>query len=93
MTITLTIPGELEERLVQQAQRENVSVEQLTLQVLDRSLPRPERAAEVKALFEQWAAEDAAAGADDDDELFRMLDEDRPSYRKLFPPELKGVTW
>jgi hypothetical protein len=25
--------------------------------------------------------------------LIRVLDEDRPSYRKLFPEELKGVTW
>ncbi|MGH9841022.1 MAG: hypothetical protein ACREEM_19885 [Blastocatellia bacterium] len=25
--------------------------------------------------------------------LIRVLDEDRPSNRKLFPEELKGVTW
>jgi len=25
--------------------------------------------------------------------LVRVLDEDRLSDRKLFPPELKGVTW
>ena len=25
--------------------------------------------------------------------LIRILDEDRLSNRKLFPPELKGVTW
>jgi hypothetical protein len=25
--------------------------------------------------------------------LIRVLDEDRLSERKLFPPELKGVTW
>ena len=27
------------------------------------------------------------------DLLVRALDEDRPSERKLFPPELEGVTW
>jgi hypothetical protein len=27
------------------------------------------------------------------DYLIRVLDEDRLSERKLFPPELKGVTW
>jgi len=27
------------------------------------------------------------------DFLVRALDEDRPSERKLFPPELEGVTW
>ena len=25
--------------------------------------------------------------------LLRVLDEDRPSERKLFPPELKGISW
>ena len=25
--------------------------------------------------------------------LIRVLDEDRPSYRKLFPEEMKGITW
>lgn len=34
-------------------------------------------------------AEQKATG----DFLIRALDEDRPSDRKLFPPELEGKTW
>ncbi len=37
--------------------------------------------------------DDAEEQRDTMEYLIRVLDEDRPSYRKLFPEELKGVTW
>jgi hypothetical protein len=49
---------------------------------------------ELIALLQFWInADDAEEQKETGDFLIRALDEDRPSERKLFPPELKGVTW
>lgn len=46
------------------------------------------------ALLQSWIdADDAEEQQETGDFLIRALDEDRPSERKLFPPELEGVTW
>lgn len=94
MTLTLTLSPELERRLTEEAQRHGLTSDQYMLQLLDRYLPRPEQRAELIALLQSWiddgdAAEQRATG----EYLVGVLDEDRLSDRKLFPPELQGVTW
>jgi hypothetical protein len=57
-------------------------------------LPRKEHGAQIVELLQSWIDEpDAQEQIETGDYLVRSLDEDRPSDRKLFPPELKGVTW
>ena len=49
---------------------------------------------ELLALLQTWIDEDDAGEQQETGEyLIRALDEDRASERKLFPPELKGVSW
>lgn len=94
MTITLTVPPELEQRLTQAAEQQGVGVDAYALRLLEQHVPSSERRSELIALLQSWID---AADADDQKEtgeyLVRVLDEDRLSDRKLFPPELKDVTW
>ncbi|HZK80878.1 MAG TPA: hypothetical protein VFC46_07420 [Humisphaera sp.] len=94
MTFTLNIPPDLKERLAEEARRLGMSASDYAVQALDRHVPAKNRRAQVVALLQSWiddpnAEEQKATG----DFLIRSLDEDRPSERKLFPPELEGVTW
>ena len=94
VTFVLTLPADLEQRLQQEAQRRGLPAEQVTLRLLDENLPpRKERCA-IGALLQSWIdEEDAGEQKETGDYLLRALDEDRPSDRKLFPPNLEGVTW
>ena len=95
MTLTLTLAPELEFRLKKEAERRGVPLEQCALKTLDEYVPS---AAEAKAdrlakLFQQWNEEDVDESEMLDDEFFLRMDENRPAGSKLFPPELKGITW
>ena len=95
MTLTLTLPSEMEARLIEEAERQGMSPGEYTLQLLQKHLQSPQdrRAALVK-LVQSWIDEgDAEEQKETGDYLIRVLDEDRPSQRKLFPPDLKGVSW
>jgi hypothetical protein len=49
---------------------------------------------ELVDLLQSWIEEgDAQEQKETGEYLIRVLDEDRLSDRRLFPPELKGVTW
>jgi hypothetical protein len=94
MTLELTLPVEMEERLRQEAQRSGQPCEALALRLLDQYLPPPldARRAAAIAMLDQWtrldetlSPEEAASNA----AVLRALDEDRPSYRKLFTDVLK----
>ncbi len=92
--LTLNLTPDLEERLAEEARRHGVSSQEYTLQLLKRSLPPAGPRAELVALLDSWILEgDAQEQQETGDYLTRVLDEDRLSDRKLFPPELKGVTW
>jgi hypothetical protein len=94
MTLQLTFPPELEERLRREAERCGESTELVALRLLDRHLPPPldDRRAAAVALLQRWTEEDAALSPDEaaaNAAVLRALDEDRPSYRKLFTDVLR----
>lgn len=94
MTLTLHLPPELEQRLTQAAQQQGMPTETYTLQLLDKHLPLKDRREELAALLQTWMdEEDATEQQQTGAYLVRALDEDRLSARKLFPPELKDITW
>jgi hypothetical protein len=94
MTLTLHLPQDLEQRLLREAQRRGIAAEQYALQLLKTQLAPEDRRSELVALLQSWIdADDPEEQKETGDFLIQALDEDRPSERKLFPPELKGVTW
>jgi hypothetical protein len=94
MTLQLTLPGPLEERLRQEAERRGLSADAVTLKLLDEHLPRPELPVALRTMFQQWEQEDESTQDDDPGyDFFRALDAARTSNRKLFPAELKGISW
>jgi hypothetical protein len=94
MTLTLDLPSELEQYLLHEANAQGISLEAMTLKVLANSIPTNQKQAEAVKLLQSWLD-------DEDDEeqqetgqyLIQALDEDRLSDRKLFPLEMKGITW
>ena len=93
--MTLTLPPELEHRLSAEAAKQGLELEQYAVKVLDECLPS-DRKADAVALLQSWIDADDAEVAEQKatgDFLIQVLDADRLSDRKLFPPELKGVTW
>jgi hypothetical protein len=94
MPLTLQLPDDLEERLEREAERRGVDAATLTTQLLELQLPPKRRPSRIGALRDEWAREsDPEEQAETGRYLIEALDRDRPSSRRLFPPELKGVTW
>ena len=94
MPLVLNIPPELEERLAEAARQLGISSADYALQALQRQVPANDRRAKLTALLQSWIdGPNADEQKETGDFLVRALDEDRPSERKLFPPELEGVTW
>jgi len=94
MTLKMTVAPPLEVRLKQEALRQGVSVDDFVLGLLEKELTPEDRGTELIGLLQSWIEDD-----DPDEQretgnyLVRVLDEDRPSDRELFPAELEGVTW
>jgi hypothetical protein len=93
--IQLTLPPELGERLRQEAERRGQTAEAVVVRLLDQHLPPAgdDRRAAAVALLHRWAEEDAALSPEEaaaNADVLRALDEDRPSYRKLFTDLRKG---
>ena len=94
MALTLHLPPELEQRLTQEAKRQGLPLDECTLQLLDKHLPPKDHGTELVILLQEWIDEgDPEEQRETGEYLVRVLDEDRLSDRKLFPPDLKGVTW
>lgn len=94
MTLTLHLTQELEKRLTQEAKRQGLSTDEYAVQLLDKHLPPRGCREELVTLLQSWIDEDDTGEQQETGEyLVRVLDEDRLSNRKLFPPELKDVTW
>ena len=94
MTLNLDLPPELEQYLLQEAERQGLSVEAMTLQLLMNSLQLRQKQAEAVDMLQSWIDdEDVEEQQETGEYLVQVLDEDRLSERKLFPLEMKGVTW
>jgi len=94
MTLTLNLPLEVEQYLLQEANQQGLSIESLTLQLLTSFIFLRQRQAKAVNLLQSWINdEDIEEQQETGQYLVRALDEDRLSERKLFPVEMKGVTW
>jgi hypothetical protein len=94
MTLTLNLSPELEQYLLQEASQKGLSVEAVALQILASSILLKQKQVEAINLLQSWMNDE-----DDNEQqetglyLIHALDDDRLSERKLFPSELKGITW
>ena len=94
MTLTLTLTPEIEQYLTQRAQEQGLSTEAYTRQLLIEYILLKQKQAKLVNLLQSWMdEEDAEEQQETGEYLIQALDEDRLSERKLFPIELKGVTW
>jgi len=94
MTLTLNLTPELEQYLYQEAKQQGLSIEAMTLQLLTQSLLFRQKQAEAVDVLQTWIDdEDIEEQQETGEYLIQVLDEDRLSARKLFPLEMKGVTW
>ncbi|NJK62163.1 MAG: hypothetical protein HC921_05280 [Synechococcaceae cyanobacterium SM2_3_1] len=94
MTLNLDLPPELEQYLLQEAEQQGLSVEAMTLQLLANSLKLRQKQAEAVDMLQSWIDdEDVEEQQETGKYLVQVLDKDRLSERKLFPLEMKGVTW
>jgi len=94
MTLQLNLPAQIEKRLRQEADRQGLAPAAMTLKLLDQHLPQPldDRRAAAIAMLNQWMEEDQSLSDEElaeNQDLLRQIDEDRPSYRKLFNEILK----
>ncbi|MDX2029436.1 MAG: hypothetical protein SF339_02125 [Blastocatellia bacterium] len=95
MSLVLATAPEFEHRLKMQADREGLPPEQYALKILDEHMEQTERERRERAiaLLQSWIQEAPDLEEGYDEEFFRTLDQDRLSDRKLFPPEMKGISW
>jgi hypothetical protein len=94
MTLQIPLTADLENRLLREAERHGMAPADYTLQLLKQHLPSENKRSELVALIQSWIDEgDTAEQISTGEYLIEALDADRPSERKLFPPELQGVTW
>lgn len=93
MTLTLNLPSELEQYLLHEASERGISLEAMTLQVLTNSISTKQKQTQAVKLLQSWLDDEDDEQQETGQYLIRALDEDRLSDRRLFPLELKGVTW
>ncbi|MCC3446256.1 MAG: hypothetical protein JGK30_01885 [Microcoleus sp. PH2017_40_RAT_O_B] len=94
MTLTLTLTREIEQYLTQRAEEQGLSTEAYTLQLLIEHILLKQTQTKSVNLLQSWMDEENAEEQQETGEyLIQALDEDRLSDRKLFPIELKGVSW
>jgi hypothetical protein len=94
MTLTLHLSPELEQYLLQAAERQGLTVEAMALALLTKSLQLQQKQSEAIDVLQSWVDdEDAEDQKATGRYLIEVLDEDRLSDRKLFPLEMQGITW
>ncbi len=94
MTLTLNLPSEIEQYLLQEAHQKGLSIESVTLQLLTSFIVLRQKQTKAVNLLQSWIDdEDIEEQKETGQYLIRALDEDRLSERKLFPLEMKGVSW
>ena len=94
MTLTLQLSARLQERLAAAALRLGNELDEVVLDVLEQHAPDNDRRLEAIGFLEHWIDEASErAAVEPANSLLEDLDAHRPSYRKLYPAELKGITW
>jgi hypothetical protein len=95
MTLTLDLPIEIEQYLLQEAKQQGLSIESVTLQLLTSSIMLKQKQIDAVNLLQSWLDDEDSEEEQQETGayLIRALDEDRLSDRKLFPIEKKGITW
>lgn len=93
MTLNIPLPAELEEVLLQEAQRFGLSPAQYSANAIAQHLAevqsRRTTVSLLESLLDDEDGEQQATGI----ALILALEEERLSSRSLFPPELRGITW
>lgn len=87
-------PEEIEEE--EQAEQRITAESEKSSALPESDIPISERNKRAIALLQSWidaSEEEIAEQKETWEFLVRALDEDRTSDRKLFPPELKGISW
>lgn len=94
MTLILELPDEVSTSLAQAAQRHGMTPDCYAVQVLTSMVSVDDRQQQLIELLESRIAGTSDAPDEEcNDDILRMIDEDRLSSRPLFPQELKGITW
>lgn len=94
MTLTLNLPTEIEKYLMQEAQQKGLSTEAYTLQLLTEYIALKAKQAKAINVLQSWIDDTNSQEQQETGEyLIHALDENRLSERKLFPSEMKGITW
>lgn len=94
--MTIALAPEVEEKLKAEAARQGLSLDEYANRVLDEKISEAERERRESliALLQSWIDEDEASEDEYyDEEFLQRLDAERPEGSKLFPPELKGISW
>lgn len=89
--VTVALAPELEEKVNREAARQGLQLNEYVAKALAEYTSLSEQ--QQKQFVPSWILPSNDPSEGYDDEFFRMLDEDRMSDRKLFPPELKGISW
>jgi hypothetical protein len=94
MALTLSLPPEIEQYLVQKAIEQGISIEDYTLQLLTTAIPSAKKSTKLANLLQRWIDQgNAEEQQETGDYLIQSLDADRLSDRPLYPIEMKGVSW
>lgn len=94
MALTLNLPSEVEKYLLQEANQKGLSIESVTLDLLTSFILLRQKQTKAVNLIQSWIDDENVEEQQETGQyLISALDEDRLSDRKLFPIEMKGVTW
>lgn len=93
MTLQLSLPPDLENRLKLAASKNGKPADEFAVQVLDANLPRTQSNLAAAQMLLDWANQiDAMTDEEsaENERILRAIDEDRLSDRKLFTHLFKG---
>jgi hypothetical protein len=78
---------------VQEANQHGLSVEVLAIQLLTNSISLKQKQTEAVNLLQSWMDDDESEQQETGQYLIPALDDDRLSDHKLFPLEMKSISW
>lgn len=85
MTLTLSLPPELEQYLIQEAQQQGLSVETYALELIQKSILQKEKQLKIVNVLQSWIDEsDEQEQQETGEYLINALDENRLSNSNIF---------